>query len=102
MPRLSKAKRTRSMVIIQAGVSKNAVQRQSEQLKTLSPFWRRFKTTGSSDDHDHVDRPHIGRPRVTTPREDRQTFSCINKSFSLTAVDTAHNALGKRVSPQTV
>lgn len=100
MPRLSKAKRTRSMVILQAGVSKNAVQRQSEQLKTLSLFWRRFKTTGSSDDH--IDRPHIGKPRVTTPREDSQTFCCINKSFSLTAVDTAHNALGRRVSPQTV
>lgn len=98
MPRLSKENRERCVGMLQADMSQNAVAatvRMSQ--KTISLLWRRFQTTGSTDD-----RPRSGRSRVTTPREDRQIRLLHLRNRFLTAVDSAQNALGRRISSQTV
>lgn len=98
MPRLSKENRERCVGMLQAGMSQNAVAATvGTSQKTISLLWRRFQTTGSTDD-----RPRSGRPRVTTPREDRQIRLLHLRNRFLTAVDSAQNALGRRISSQTV
>lgn len=61
--------RERCVGILQAGMSQNAVAATvGTYQNTISLLWRRFQTTGSTDD-----RPGSGRPRIATPREDRKS-----------------------------
>lgn len=56
--------------------------------KTINILWRRFQTTGSTDDQ-----PRSGRPKVTTPKEDRQICLLHLQNRNLSAVDSANSAL---------
>lgn len=90
--------RERWVGMLQAGMSQNAVAATvGRSQKTITLLWRRFQTTGYTDDQ-----PCSGRPRVTTPREDRQIRLLHLRNRLLTAVDSAQNALGRRISSQTV
>ena len=98
MPRLSKENRERCVGMLQAGMSQNFVAATvGTSQKTISLLWRRFQTTESTDD-----RLRIGRPRVITPREDRHIRLLHLRNRFLTVVYSAQNALGRRISSQTV
>ncbi|XP_052686921.1 uncharacterized protein LOC128166056 [Crassostrea angulata] len=101
MPRLSKENRERCVGMLQVDMSQNAVAAtvgtSQKTISLLHVLWRRFQTTRSTDD-----RPRSGRPRVTTPTEDRQIRLLHMRNRFLTVVDSAQNALRRRISSQTV
>lgn len=67
MPWLSKDKRERSIWMLKAGMCYADAETDGTTRETINLLWRRFQTTGSTDDQ-----PRSGRPKVTTPKEDRQ------------------------------
>lgn len=56
--------------------------------KTINLLWRRFQTTGSTDNQ-----PRSRRPKVTNPKEDGQICLLHLQNRNLSAVGSAHSAL---------
>lgn len=84
--------------MLSADKSQNAVAETVEKTQnSISLLWIRFQSTGCTDH-----RPFSWEPRVTAPRLDRQIRLCHLQDRFATAVDTVHNALGNRASPQPV
>lgn len=98
MPRLSKENCERCVGMLQAVMSQHAVAATvGTSQTTVSLLWRRFQTTGSTDD-----RPRSGRPNVTNPRAKSQIRLLHLRNRFLTVVDSAQNASGRRISSQTL
>ena len=98
MPRLTVEQRERALGMVQMGATHAHIARTFGCSRVaVTNLMQRYRQTGRT-----ADRPRTGRPRVTTPHDDRYLRTLHLRNRFLTVTSSATNALGHRVSRQTV